>query len=183
METASLVGRAQNGDDDAFRELVLAHYDGCWRYARRALAEPSDAEDVVQEAFVRAHRALVRYVDRGHFRAWLFQILVNECRMANRSAIRRRRRFPALADGQDVPDVAAPVPEPEPELHGALALAHALAGLEPEQREAIVLKYGEGLEYKEIARITGASESALKMRVKRGIDTLRRILGTAETIV
>jgi RNA polymerase sigma factor (sigma-70 family) len=180
METASLVGRAQNGDDDAFRELVLAHYDSCWRYARRALAEPSDAEDVVQEAFVRAHRALDRYVDRGHFRAWLFQILVNECRMSNRTSARRRRRFPELPEGHDVPDVAAPSPEPESERHAGLA--RALATLDPGQREAILLKYGEGLEYRDITRITGATESALKMRVKRGLETLRRTLGESRNI-
>ncbi|HEX8905479.1 MAG TPA: sigma factor, partial [Longimicrobiaceae bacterium] len=72
--------RARDGDDAAFAALVDRYYDGCLRYAVRMLGSRADAEEAVQDAFVRAHRSLVRYDHRDRFRAWLLGILVNRCR-------------------------------------------------------------------------------------------------------
>jgi RNA polymerase sigma-70 factor (ECF subfamily) len=91
--------------------------------------------------------------------------------------VRRQRRFPETLDARRGHDIAAPASEFGEEQRPDVA--RAIEVLDAQQREAVLLKYGEGLEYKDMARITGASESALKMRVKRGLDALRRALRAA----
>lgn len=173
MTDAELVTRTRNGDSDAFGKLVARYYDGCWRFAYNMLGERADAEDVLQETFIRAYLALGRYDERDQFRGWLFRILTNQCRNALTSRGRRGRRF--IQD--DVAIEGAPAP-PDAALPGIqdAALARALAQLDPSQREAVLLKYAEGLEYTEMAAMTGVGESALKMRVKRGSERLRGLL-------
>jgi RNA polymerase sigma-70 factor (ECF subfamily) len=168
MTDAELVVRAIAGDAQAFAELVARHYAACLRYAAHALGDPMEAEDVVQETLLRAHRSLGRYEERQQFRAWLFRILVNRCRTAaSRNGARRRRDDDAhVAAARAAPDTADAV-----DLRSRLA--RALAGLDAMHREAFLLKLGEGLEYDAIARITGASVPALKMRVKRARDHVR----------
>lgn len=168
MDDSGLAARAVAGDDVAFGELVDRHYRACWRYARRVLSTPDDAEDVIQETFFRAHRALARYQERSQFRSWLFQILVNECRMSNRGSGRRDRRI--VLDEKVVMRAVSATSVQESSDDG---LWSAMATLDEKSREAVLLKHGEGMEYSEMARVTGASESALKMRVKRGCDALR----------
>jgi len=168
MTDAELVARAIAGDAEAFAELVTRYHAACLRYAAHALGDPAEAEDVVQETLLRAHRSLTRYEERQQFRAWLFRILVNRCRTAAaRIGARRQRHHDAYdfdrhatADTADAVDLRS-------------RLARALAVLDAAHREAFLLKLGEGLEYDEIARITGASVSALKMRVKRARDQVR----------
>src|SRR5262245_6854783 len=82
MTDADLVARAIAGDAEAFAVLVTRHHAACLRYAAHALGDPTEAEDVVQETLLRAHRSLGRYEERQQFRAWLFRILVNRCRTA-----------------------------------------------------------------------------------------------------
>ena len=168
MTDAELVARAVAGDPAAFAELVTRHHAACLRYAAHVLGDPMEAEDVVQETLLRAYRALDRYEERQQFRSWLFRILVNRCRTAwGRSDVRRLRTADApVADVAAARDGIADV-----ELRAQLA--RALSGLDAPHREAFLLKLGEGLGYDEIARITGASVSALKMRVKRARDHVR----------
>src|SRR3954464_14652109 len=75
--------RAKLGDIDAFTEIVEAYHRRCLRFARAMLRNPDDAEDMVQDAFVRLYRALPRYEERQRFEPWLFHILGNCCRTAN----------------------------------------------------------------------------------------------------
>lgn len=171
MSDAELVRRARDGDTGALRDLVDRHYDDCWRYAFRVLGDRADAEDVVQETFLRAHAALANYREQAQFREWLFTILVNQCRNAASARARRQQRFVA-ADIADAPQASVlPPPLPDDEL------ARAIAQLEPAQREALLLRFGEDMDYDQMSRATGASTSALKMRVKRACDRLRSILG------
>src|SRR3954467_8603526 len=93
MTDAELVKRTRDGDSDAFGLLVARCYDECWRYAYHMLGERADAEDVLQETFLRAYLALARYDERNQFRGWLFRILTNQCRNAQTSRGRRTRRF------------------------------------------------------------------------------------------
>lgn len=172
MTDAQLVARVQEGDDGAFRLLVERYYPECWRYAVATLGDAPDAEDVLQDTFWSAYRAIGSYRDDGRFRYWLFSILLNKCRNANVSKSRRRHRFASLDDASTVPSSAATNPDER------LDVVRALAALEPMMREAIVLKYGEDLEYREMSAITGVGESALRMRVKRGIARLRELLAS-----
>ena len=174
MTDAELVARTRTGDAEAFGTLVARYYDACWRFAYHMLGERADADDVVQDAFLRAYLAIGRYDERDQFRGWLFRILTNQCRNAITSRGRRTRRF--VQD--EVAIESAPTPAAGLQLGVEdAALSRALAQLDPLQREAILLKYAEGLEYTEMSRMTGVGESALKMRVKRGSERLRALLG------
>jgi len=173
MTDAELVARTREGDPEAFGLLVSRYYDACWRFAYHMLGERADAEDVVQDSFLRAYLAIGRYDERDQFRGWLFRILTNQCRNAQTSRGRRTRRF--VQDESAVN--SAPAPATMPDFGGEdVGLIRALAKLDPLQREAILLKYAEGLEYTEMAVMTGVGESALKMRVKRGSERLRALL-------
>jgi RNA polymerase sigma-70 factor (ECF subfamily) len=169
MNDLPLIARAREGDQRALTELVDRYYGLCWRYACAMLDDADDAEDAVQDTFVRMHSGLDRYQERGQFRSWLLQILVNQCRSAARARHRRQRRF--IRDPVAMSLAVASTPrEPEEAMHAAIA------ALDPKYREALLLKHGEGLGYREMVAITGVDESALKMRVKRACDTLRRVL-------
>jgi RNA polymerase sigma-70 factor (ECF subfamily) len=161
MTDAELVTRTRAGDPDAFGKLVARYYDACWRFAYHMLGERADAEDVIQETFLRAYLALARYDERDQFRGWLFRILTNQCRNAQTSRGRRARRF--IQDDVAIEGAPAPPALAPPGIHDA-ALVRAL-------------KYAEGLEYTEMSAMTGVGESALKMRVKRGSERLRNLLG------
>ena len=164
---AALVARVLAGDAGAFTPLVDRHYSACARYARRMLGNAHDAEDAVQEAFLHAYRGLGGYREQDRFGAWLFRIVINQCRSHARRRVRQARRF--------VQDTEADGVVEGHDCDGAWhdALQAALAALEPLLREALLLKYGEGLAYEEMSRMTGASVSALKMRVKRARDAMR----------
>ena len=173
MTDAELVARTRAGDPDAFGILVSRYYDACWRFAYHMLGERADAEDVVQESFLRAYLAIGRYDERDQFRGWLFRILTNQCRNAQTSKGRRTRRF--IQDEAAVGRATAPGTMPDFGTED-VALMRALSKLDPAQREALLLKYAEGLEYSEMSVMTGVGESALKMRVKRGSERLRALL-------
>ena len=174
MTDAELVVRTRAGDPDAFGTLVSTYYDACWRFAYHMLGERADAEDVVQDSFLRAYLAIGRYDERDQFRGWLFRILTNQCRNALTSRGRRTRRF--VQDEIALESAPAPPPGLATGVEDA-AIVRALGQLDPLQREALLLKYAEGLEYGEMSAMTGAGESALKMRVKRGSERLRALLG------
>jgi RNA polymerase sigma-70 factor, ECF subfamily len=166
---AELAGRAVRGDTAAFAVLVHRHYGDCLRYAARMLGDREDAEDAVQEAFVRAFRALPRYDERDRFRGWLMRILRNRCRsLAARRAWRRSRLLQYARAFVPVQPAGPPL---EP-----VDVQRALDALPVKLREAFVLKHIQELSYDEMTKITGASASALKMRVKRACDALERAL-------
>lgn len=173
MPDAELVVRARAGDAGALRDLVERYYDACWRYAYRMLGDRADAEDAAQETFLRALAALATYEERSQFREWLFTILVNQCRNALVSRARRERRF---VSSDEFPVQEHGLRAAEPPAMADDELAQAVARLEPEQREALLLRFGEGMDYAQMSLATGASQSALKMRVKRGCDRLRGML-------
>lgn len=167
-----LVSAAQRGDANAFAALLDRHTPVCVRYATRMLGNREDAEDVAQEAFVRAFRALGRYDGSVTFRTWLMTILVNRCR----SALDARRRRDAWMIADDAMVARASV-EPADDASAIRdAIARALTRLEPAQREAFLLKHVEQLSYDEMARVTGSGVSALKMRVQRACERLQVLL-------
>jgi RNA polymerase sigma-70 factor (ECF subfamily) len=171
LSDRAIIQQVLSGDVEAYSRLVERHYDRCARVAVRILGNREDAEEAVQDAFLRAFRALDHYEDRERFSAWLARILVNQCRTL---LARTRRREAVFLDvdplGLDLAADAVHADGPWPELD------RALAGLPAEQREALVLKYADDLTYEEMARITGAGESALKMRVQRAFARLRALL-------
>ena len=175
METsdAAVVRRVLGGDVEAFGILVERYFDHYVRFAVHLVGNREDAEEVVQDTFVRAYRALGRYEERERFGAWLLRILVNRARTVSAIGRRREQMFPDQVD-ESLPEAA----EAHPADRAALReeVARALSQLGPDQREAFLLHYAEGLSYEEMAAITGSGVSALKMRVKRSCERLREIL-------
>jgi len=167
-ERSLLVAAAQRGDVRAFAALVDSYYARCLRFAMHMLASRDDAEEAVQDTFVRVYRALPGYEERESFEPWLFRILANRCR----SAGARERRRSEFVEFGEVPERANDRRHDE-----AIAwreeIARALASLPPEQREAFLMRHVEDLTYDDMAIATGAGISALKMRVKRACDALR----------
>ena len=163
------MAQARAGLESARVALVERHHAGCLRFARHLLGDDGDAEDAVQETFIRALAGLERYEERDTFRAWLFGILVNRCRTA--AARRAQRRAHVVND--EAATHAARVASGEGMVDTQRALARALDGLDLDQREAFLLRVGEEMEYEEMARLTGVGVAALKMRVKRARDHVR----------
>jgi RNA polymerase sigma-70 factor, ECF subfamily len=172
---SSTISRAKLGDIEAFTAIVDAYYQRCLRFARATLRNPDDAEDMVQETFIRLYRALPRYEERSRFESWLFQILGHCCRTANTSFGRSTAR--AVDDDQAVARVPAPAaPSLNPDDDWGDEVRGALAEVPSYNREIFLLHYIEGFSYEEIEQMTGVRQSALKMRVKRASDALRKRL-------
>lgn len=170
---AQLIAEILDGDVESFGVLVRRYRDTCTRFAVRMLGSQTDADDVLQSAFMRAFRGLANCRDRERFGGWLYQIVVNECRTF---ATRQRRRELRFVADPEVLDRAVATTDDEPAGTIGEHIEHALAKLPAEQREAFLLKYVEEMSYEEIAEVTGVGVSALKMRVKRACDGLRDLL-------
>jgi RNA polymerase sigma-70 factor (ECF subfamily) len=173
---AEIVARVLAGDSDAYALLVRRHRQRMARFAVHMLGDPDDAEEALQDAFVRAYRSLARCQEPSRFDGWLFRILVNRCR--TRGARRGRRERTFVRD--DVALAQASQEHPAESSAWRSEIQHALARLTPEHREAFLLKHVEELSYEEMAEMTGAGVSALKMRVKRACERLRSLLEEAE---
>lgn len=172
----ALVRRVLAGDADAYAGLVARFRDRLGRYAMRMLGNSADAEEAVQDAFVRGYRSLARCTDPERFGAWLFGILVNRCRTLG---ARRARREQAVVQEEAAVQRASVEHTAEADAWRE-AIAWAVARLKPEQREAFLLKYVEELSYQEMSELTGARVSALKMRVARAREELRRLLSEVD---
>ena len=172
MTDASLVRAVLEGNVAAFTTLVDRHSRVCLRFATRMLGDPEDAEDVTQEAFLRAYGALGRYDERVTFRTWIMSILINRCRTALGS--RRKREARVIVDDSAVAVAATSSGASDLEMRDALE--RALAQLDDAHREAFLLKHVEQLGYDEMAAMTGAGVSALKMRVRRACERLQILL-------
>ena len=177
LTDAAVVGRVVDGDTDAYAILVARYRDRLARYAVRMLGDRHDAEEALQDTFVRAYRALARCETPERFDAWLFSILVNRCRTAGARLSRRERTF--VRDEVALHGAASADDGPAVEVERGQwreDIARALGRLDAAQREAFLLKHVEDLSYDEMAVLTGVGVSALKMRVKRACDRLRELL-------
>jgi RNA polymerase sigma-70 factor (ECF subfamily) len=174
-DDAALVRLVLAGDTGAYGALVARYRDRLFRYAFRVLGDAQDAEEALQDSFVRAFRALRRCEDPARFGAWLFRILVNRCRTIGSQRGRRER---VLVVTGVIPEPG--VPHPEDRAAWRDAITWALTQLGEDYREAFVMKHVEELSYEEMAELTGAGVSALKMRVKRACEQLRTLLAAVE---
>lgn len=172
LTDTDLVAASSTGDVEAFAELSRRYRDVYIRFAVRMVGNHDEAEDVLQSAFIRAYRAIDRCRDPSRFGAWLYQIVANECRTFVTRRARRERRL--VRDELQLHEAAInPASDGRDTLED---VQYALEQLDLDQREAFVMKYVEELSYEEMAEITGAGVSALKMRVKRACSRLREML-------
>ena len=176
METCSdpaLIAAVLDGDQHAFTVLVSRYRDAYTRFAVRMLGgSHADADEALQSAFLRAYRRIDACRDPERFGAWLYQIVVNECRTHATRRARRERRF--TVESGDYGGACVQHTAADDALRDEIQ--RALDQLVPEHREAFVLKHVEMLNYDEMSAITGAGVSALKMRVRRACDRLQVLL-------
>jgi RNA polymerase sigma-70 factor (ECF subfamily) len=166
-QETDLVARAQSGDREAFEHLVRLHADRLYAVVLRALGDRHEAEEVVQETFLRAWRSLSRFEGRSQFFTWLYRIGVNEAR---RSQERRRTRPQSapLADAEiQVPDERE-APQARAETHELRrALEAAILALPLDYRMPLVLRDVEGLSTAQAAAVMELGEAAFKSRLHR----------------
>jgi RNA polymerase sigma-70 factor (ECF subfamily) len=155
----------------AFEELYRAHASRLYNVACRLLGSPADAEDLVQEAFLQAHRKLDTFRGDAALGTWLHRLLVNLGLDYLRS---RAGRTAALTSGMD--DVNY-VPSARPDtVAERLDLDHAIARLPEGSRAAFVLHDVEGLDHREVAAVLGVSEGTSKSQVHKARLRLREML-------
>lgn len=161
--------RAKAGDRQAFAQLVDVLYPRSLRFALHMVGNREDAEEAVQDAFIRVYHNLGRFRDDARFEPWLFRILANRCR----SLMEKRRRHSVLIQYGEVPERYSAAPEENGGQEWTEEVYKVLATLPAEQREAFLLRHVEDMAYEDIAAVTGVGLSALRMRVKRACDALR----------
>jgi RNA polymerase sigma-70 factor (ECF subfamily) len=166
----ALVGRAQAGDADAFRVLVGRHKDRAFALALRLTGAPADAEEVVQDAFVRAWRALPGFRGEAAFGTWLHRIV-------SRLGLDRRERLVARARHEtpaaETPEIVDEAALPEPAGDAGARLERLLEKLPERARAAVVLYYYEDRSVLEVGRILGLPEGTVKTLLARARTTLR----------
>ncbi|MBK8250492.1 MAG: RNA polymerase sigma factor [Gemmatimonadetes bacterium] len=175
-DDAAIVARVLAGDTAAYAILVGRYRAQFARYAVRMLGTREDAEEALQDAFVRAYRSLARCDDPERFGSWLFRILANRCRTTGTRRGRREKTF--VRDEGAL--LGAAHEHPAEQAAWREEIDRALARLDVEQREAFLLKHVEDLGYEEMSELTGVGVSALKMRVKRACERLRVLLQEAQ---
>lgn len=177
---SALALRASNGDDRAFKALVQRHAAGLAQAARSFGLPETDLDDVVQETFVAAWRALEDYDQSRPFRAWLFGVGLNKMRDLYRFRKVRHFLFGAVDfDNSELPPIEADQPGPEREVAARRELAlvtKTLDRLPREQREAIVLTAIVGLSQHEAASALGLTVKALEGRVARAREKLTHLI-------
>jgi RNA polymerase sigma-70 factor (ECF subfamily) len=169
---AHLVTRVLNGDDAAYATLVRRHQGLIYRHARGMGLDHDTSLDLVQDAFVRAFERLEDCRDGANYRSWLFRICRNLCLDELRNVRRLCIPMSSIENATDLESMH--VVEDET----TLTLRTALERLPQALREAFLLKHDAGYTYDEVAEITEASPSAVKMRVHRAREALRAFLTT-----
>ena len=188
MEAGSAVERARSGDSDAFRLLVEQHSRAVFRLAFRMTGNEQDAEDVVQETFLRAYRQLDKYEARSSFSTWLYRIASNYSLDLIRTRKRHEdKRERGKADERDIlQTIPVNAPGPDRIAHSNQVQARvneALDELSDQERTAFVLRHFEGLSIDEIGETLGTGTNATKHSIFRAVQKLRRslepLVGTA----
>ena len=183
MLEEQLIRRAQQGDNGAFEELLLLHQKKVYNLCLRMSANPDDALDLSQEAFLRAWRSLGQYQFEASFSTWLFRLTSNICIDFLRR--KKRRQETSLTESYDDSDEGAelsvPDAQPGPEQQAMtnetkIELARAMEQLSPEHREILQLRVIEDLQYEQIADILGVRVGTVKSRLARARLALRKIL-------
>lgn len=172
-----LIERSRDGDADAFEQLVRAHQGVAIRVAYLVVRDHSEAEDVTQEAFVKAYRSLPRFRLGSPFRPWVLKIVRNEA--LNRLRSSKRREQLAFREGNDpVSGGAAPSSETVAVSHAERARVLAAVDQLPDRyRSVITHRFLLELSEDETASVLGLPIGTVKSRTSRGLARLRQIVG------
>lgn len=174
------VSRARHGDPDAFRQLVERHSKPIFRVAYRMTGNEHDADDVVQETFLRAYKQLEQFEERANFGTWLHRIAVNCSLDLLRSRVRHDKHYAGdTADEHLQGEITAADPQPDRLLLSVELQQHVTAALERlsgNERTAFILRHFEGMPVEEIGRTLGIQVNAAKHTIFRAVRKLREAL-------
>lgn len=163
-----LIDRIKGGDEAAAEQLIDRYYAAILRYCGWHCAAPEKAEDLTQETFLKLFRSLPRYKGRNKFKAYLYTI-------ANRLCIDESRKMPlyALEDAAKIADRKNELAQAEHRED----IRHLLCVLSVEQREAVILRFGQELSFSEIANVMGCSMRTAQSRVRNALQLMKRECG------
>ena len=186
VSDAMAVEQTLGGDRDAYRVLVERHSRTVYRMAYRMMGNAHDAEDVVQESFLRAYQKLRQFSGNANFGTWVYRIAANyaidRLRQRNTEEARRERPSTTGEDSLEVDPLSqAQDMSPSPEQLARSAqlgerMKAALAELSPAERTAIVMRHWDGCGIDEIAEVLKSNSNATKNTVFRAVQKLRRAL-------
>ncbi len=168
IKDEQLMLRVAEGDLDAFDELIRRHQQTAWRIAHRFLGDPTEAEDVAQDAFLRILAAAPRYKPSAAFPTYLYRVIARICIDST------RKKRPVFTN--TLPETVDSSPDPATALvqkDRDVLIRKALDTLPARQRMAVVLKYYEGLSYGEIARAMGTTVKAVERLLGRARTALK----------
>ena len=170
----NIIARARRGDADAFEQLVAAYRDQVFRLALRMCGNEADADEVAQEAFLSAWKALPNFRGDSQFSTWLYQLTTH-------AAIDLMRREKRQIAAEDITEVSAPDPAPGPQQQAEQsetrqAVRDAMAQLSPEYRQIVVLRFLQELSYEEIGAVLKLPPGTVKSRLNRAKSQLKGIL-------
>ena len=181
VDDSAAVERARLGDSDAFRLLVEQHSRHVFRLAYRMTGNEQDAEDVVQETFLRAYKQIEKYEARSSFSTWLYRIASNYSLDLIRSRKRHEdKREQGSSDEMDIlQSLPGHAPGPDRILYSGEVSQHveaAMNELSAQERSAFVLRHFEGMSIEEIGEVLGTGINATKHSIFRAVQKLRRSL-------
>lgn len=177
MDEKVLIGQILAGDQDAFGQLVQAYQKPVYNLCLRMVSNPADAEDLAQEAFVKAWRGLRFYKHEAAFSTWLYRLTSNVCI----DFLRKQKKTISLTVEEDAPELEIMDENPLPEeqvLHREKqkAVEDAMAQLEEEYRLALTLRVVDDLTYEQIAEVLDIKVGTVKSRIARARERMRKIL-------
>ncbi len=183
-----LVDRFKSGDEAAFNEMVGRYWDRIYGMVHQLLRNQQDAEEVTQDAFIRAHRGLVNFRGDAAFSTWLYQIATNLARNRYWYWWRRKRDKTVSFDQPVSEDNDTPLSEvfaAEMETPGDITVTqelvdHIAVGMEKissKHREILILRNVKNMAYEEIAEVLGISVGTVKSRIARARESLRETIG------
>ena len=177
MRTADLelAARCRAGDADAFEELYRQHARRLYGLVLRMVGSADEAEDLLQEVFLQAHRKLAGFRGDSSLGTWLYRLAMNQCLDHLRGRQGKMGRATGSLDDEEAAEPAAPAPV-VPAAISRMDLERAIALLPPGARAAFLLHDVEGFEHREIAGILGVSEGTSKSQVHKARMKLRTLL-------
>ncbi len=176
LEPEVLAALDRRDRDRALDLLMRAYGKPLYRYCRQMLPDTDLAEEVHQMTFVQAYEGLGRFARRSSLRTWLFGIAHHRCLDALKISRRRERRFELRAELPERPVPGGSAEDRLTALSRVRDLARCLRELAPRARDAVLLRFQEGITYEEMAKLSGERPATLQARVARALPVLRRCL-------
>jgi RNA polymerase sigma-70 factor (ECF subfamily) len=184
------VERLQNHDERAFNELVEAYGPRVYRLVARMLGRQQEAEDMAQEVFVQVFKAIGQFRGDSKLGTWIYRVAINMCKNRSKYLLRRHANrqdeFEAIADHQPLNQAKGvtlgQVNRPDDMVEGMqmeAIMRRCIAELDPDFREALILRDVENLTYEEIVQITCVAEGTVKSRIHRARALLKQRLSEA----